>query len=214
MWLALGLLLSFTTLMLALVVFALVAWRLHAAPLRRADVLRWAGLGATVACTVLVVLGAVWLVSGYNSVAAFFIGMANNRIDVGARVSPLGLSSYLFFLAVNAVAYGCFLGPWPLHRLIIGARESACRATAGTLRPADALWAGLTCLMGGMLLSGLFYREVERIWLFSHILIAAALADGIMQETDRRSQLALSGLMILGLFIHSLIFRAAMHVSW
>jgi hypothetical protein len=72
----------------------------------------------------------------------------------------------------------------------------------------------MTALLGGMLLSGLFYREVERIWLFSHILIAAALADGIMQETDRRSQITLSGLIILGLFIHSLIFRAVLRVSW
>jgi hypothetical protein len=141
--------------------------------------------------------------------------MANNRVDIGRRISPIGLSSYLFFLAVNAVAYGCFLGPWPLHRLIIGARQSAGRAAAGTLHAADAIGAGAASLLGGMLLSGLFYREVERIWLFCNILIAAALADGIMQELeDRRSQLTLSGLMILGLFIHSLIFRAVLRVSW
>jgi hypothetical protein len=213
-FIALGLLLSFTTLMLSLVVAALVAWRVLAGPVRHADILRWAGLGATLACTVLLVLGAIWLASGYNSVAAFLVGTANNGLDVGGRVSPLGLSSYLFFLAVNAVAYGCFLGPWPLHRLIVGARQAAGRAVAGTLRPADALLAGLISLLGGMLFSGLFYREIERIWLFSHILIAAALADGIMQETDRRSQLALSSLMIIGLFMHSLIFRAVLRVSW
>lgn len=214
LFIALGLLLSFTTLMLVFVVIALAAWRLRVGPLRRADLLRWAGLGATVAGTVLLALGAVWLASGYNSVAALLVGMANNRVDVGKRISPIGLSSYLFFLAVNAVAYGSFLGPWPLHRLILGARQRLGQIVAGQARPAAALWAGATALLGGMLLSGLFYREVERIWLFGNILIAAALADGIMQETDRRSQLALSGLMIVGLFIHSLIFRAALRVSW
>ena len=214
LWLALGLLLSFTTLMLAFVALALAAWRLRSGPLRRTDLLRWAGAAVAVAGTVLLALGAIWLASGYNSVTAFFVGMANNRIDVGKRISPIGLSSYLLFLAVNAVAYGCFLGPWPLHRLISGARRQVGQIAAGSARPADALWAGMAALLGGMLLSGLFYREVERIWLFGNILVAAALADGIMQERDRRSQLALSGLMILGLFIHSLIFRAVLRVSW
>jgi hypothetical protein len=214
MLIALGLLLSFTTLMLALVALALLIWRLRAGPVSRAELLRWAGLAATVAGTVLLALGAVWLLSGYNSLAAFFVGMANNKLDVGGRVSPLGLSSYLLFLAVNAVAYGCFLGPWPLHRLLVGARRGVGQIVAGSPRPADAIWAGMAALLGGMLLSGLFYREVERIWLFSHILLAAALADGIMRETDRRSQIALAALMIAGLFAHSLIFRAVLRVSW
>nr|WP_255603377.1 glycosyltransferase family 39 protein [Oscillochloris sp. ZM17-4] len=211
---ALGLLLSFTTLMLGLVALTLAVWRLRAGPVGRADLLRWAGLAATVAGAALLALGAVWLLSGYSSLAAFLMGVANNKIDVGERVSPLGLSSYLFFLAVNAVAYGCFLGPWLLHRLIVGARRGVGQIVAGSPRPADAVWAGAAALIGGMLLSGLFYREVERIWLFSHILLATALADGIMRETSRRSQIALAALILVGLFAHSLIFRAALRVSW
>lgn len=211
-WIALGMLFSFTTLMLALVVLALVARRLALGPRRLNDALRWAAIGGVLAGAVLLPPGALWLATGYNSLAAFFSGVANNRLDVAARVSPLGLSSYLFFLAVNSVAYAWFLGPWLIYRL--GRHGQACiaRTRAGVARPADALGIGLLALLLGMLFSGLFYREIERVWLFSHILIAAALADGIMEQYDRRGSLA--ALVLLSLFAHSVIFRAALRVSW
>ncbi|MCS6879779.1 MAG: glycosyltransferase family 39 protein [Oscillochloridaceae bacterium] len=211
-WIALGLLFSFTTLMLALVVAALVARRLALGPRRLADALRWAAIGAALAGAVLLPLGALWLATGYNSLAAFFSGVANNRLDVEARVSPLGLSSYLFFLAVNTVAYAWFLGPWLIYRLGRDGLAQMARICAGIGRPADALGLGLMALLLGMLFSGLFYREIERVWLFSHILIAATLADGIMEQYDRRGNLA--ALILLSLFAHSVIFRSALRVSW
>jgi uncharacterized membrane protein (DUF485 family) len=213
-WIALGLLFSFTTLMLALVVLALLARRLAVGPRRREDALRWAAAGGAIAGTVLLLLGVLWAATGYNSVAAFFMGVANNRLDVGARVSPLGLSSYLFFLAVNAVAFGWYLGPWVIYRLGKGAGSQIARSAAGVDRPADALGAGMAGMLLGMLFSGLFYREIERVWLFSHILIAAALADGIMQSDNRRGRVVLAALMLTALFVHSVIFRAALRVSW
>ena len=211
-WIALGLLFSFTTLMLALVVAALVARRLALGPRRPGDALRWAAIGGVLAGAVLLPLGALWLATGYNSLAAFFSGVANNRLDVAARVSPLGLSSYLFFLAVNSVAYAWFLGPWLVYRLGRDGLAQIARTRAGVARPADALGLGLLALLLGMLFSGLFYREIERVWLFSHILIAATLADGIMEQYDRRGSLA--ALVLLSLFAHSVIFRAALRVSW
>jgi hypothetical protein len=72
----------------------------------------------------------------------------------------------------------------------------------------------MSALLLGMLLSGQFYREIERIWLFSHILIAAVLADGIMEQDSRRKQLALAALILGTLFVHSVIFRATLRVSW
>jgi|GEM_PF-800756 len=211
-WIALGLLFSFTTLMLALVVLALVARRLVLGPRRPEDALRWAALGGVLAGVVLLLLGALWLATGYDSLAAFFSGVANNRLDVAARVPPLGLSSYLYFLAVNSIAYAWFLGPWLLYRLGRDGQAGIARTRAGVDRPADALALGLVALLLGMLFSGLFYREIERVWLFSHILIAAVLADGIMEQYDRRGSLA--ALALLALFAHSVIFRAALRVSW
>jgi hypothetical protein len=213
-WIALGLLLSFTTLMLALVVLGLAARRAAVGPRRPADVLRWAAAGGVIAGTVLLLLGGLHLATGYNSVAGFFTGVANNRLDVGARVSPLGLSSYLFFLAVNAVAYGWYLGPWAIYRLGHSTGAAIGRAAAGENRPADAIGVGLAALLLGMLFSGLFYREIERVWLFSHVLIAAALAGGIMERPDRRSRITLATLMLTVLFVHSVVFRAALRVSW
>lgn len=213
-WIALGLMFTFTTLMLALLALALVARRIAVGPRRRADVLRWAATGGVIGGTVLLLLGALWAATGYNSVAAFFSGVANNRLDVTARISPLGLSSYLFFLAVNAVAFGCFLGPWLIYRLGRSTRLHLSRISAGQDRPADSLAIGLAALLLGMLFSGLFYREIERVWLFSHILVAAVLADGMMDQSDRRSRLTLAAVLMTVLFVHSVIFRAALRVSW
>jgi hypothetical protein len=162
---------------------------------------------------VLLLLGLLWVATGYNSVAAFFAGVAGNRVDVSERVSPLGLSSYLFFFAVNAVAYGCFLGPWVVYRLGVSGREQIARALRGPDLPADSLGAGMAALLVGMLCSGLFYREIERVWLFAHILIAAVLAGGIMQVAGR-SRIVLAALLLGSLFVHSVIFRATLRVSW
>lgn len=214
LWIALGLLLSFTTLMLAFVVLALTARRVALGPRRPADVARWAVVGAVIAGGALLPLAALWAVSGYDSLAAFFSGIANNRLDVTARISPLGLASYLFFLAVNTVAYGWFLGPWLLYRLGRDARRQIARSAAGVNRPADALGVGLAALLLGMLLSGLFYREIERIWLFSHILSAALLSDGMIEEDHSHRRQILAALLLISLFVHSVIFRVALRVSW
>lgn len=213
-WIALGLFLSFTTLMLALVVLGLTARRVAIGPRGRDDIARWLAVGGAIGGSVLLLLGGLWAATGYSSVAAFFSGMANNRADVTARVSPLGLSSYLFFLAVNSVAYGWFLGPWVAFRLGRSGQRQVARSAAGRGHPADALGVGMAALLLGMLLSGLFYREIERIWLFGHILIAAVLADGIMEQDSRRKQLALAALILGTLFVHSVIFRATLRVSW
>lgn len=212
-WIALGLCFSFTTLMLAFVVLALAARRVAMGPRRGTDLARWVAVGGVMAGTVLLLLGLLWAATGYNSVAAFFQGVANNRVDVGERVSPLGLSSYLFFLAVNAVAYGCFLGPWVVYRLGVSGREAIARLPRGPWEHAEALSLGMAVLLLGMLLSGLFYREIERVWLFSHPLSAGALVGGIMQQTGRR-RLILAALLLGSLLLHSVIFRATLRVSW
>lgn len=213
-WIAIGLFFSFTTLMLALAALALIVRRIVLGPRRREDVLRWAMVGGVIAGIVLLLLDGLWLTTGYHSLDAFFRGVEQNRLDVEARVSPLGLSSYVFFLAVNAVAYGWFLGPWVIYRLGRDGRQGIVRMLAGQARPADALSLGVLVLLLGMLFSGLFYREIERVWLFSHILIAAALADGIIEGYNRNRGGVLATLLLTTLFAHSVIFRAALRVSW
>lgn len=229
-WIALGLLLNFTTLMLAFLVLGLLVRRValimpsgiiaaqdnawQTATSLSAHAARWLAAGAALAGTVLLLLGLVWAATGYDSITAFFSGVANNRVDVRERVSPLGLSSYLFFLAVNSVAYGLVLGPWLLYRLGVSVRQQIGRARDQVDRPADALGVGMAALLLGMLFAGLFYREIERIWLFSHLLLAGTLADGIMQLADRRRRLLLAGLILVSLMAHSVIFRATLRIAW
>ncbi len=215
--LGLGIFFSFTTLMVALVAAALLVWQLWQRPYDPAALRRWAGLATRVLATMLLVHLGLWGFTGYNSLDAFFMGMANNTVDVSNRISPLGLSSYLFFLAVNAVSYGWFLGPWPLYRLLGSANQAIARLgnPATAAQQNNALGLGMLLLIGGMLGSGLFFREIERIWLFSHILIATTLASGIMdEERGRRTQIILAGLLLTTLFVHSLIFRSILRISW
>jgi hypothetical protein len=213
-WIGLGLLFSFTTLMLVFVVGALVLRRLVLGPRHSSVVLRWLTLGGILGGTTLLLLGSVWLITGYDSIAAFFSAVANNRLDVSERVSPLGLSSYLFFLAVNSVAWGWFLGPWALYRLWQG----GCQAWALTLKGDQRLMLtpaiGVVTLVVGLLFSGLFYREIERIWLFSHALIAPVLAIGITERPQQRERLVLAGLVLITLCLHSIVFRATLRVAW
>jgi hypothetical protein len=213
-WLAGGLLFSFTTLMLVFVVLALVVHRLVSGPRTLADALRWLALGGIMGGTTLFVLGLVWAITGYDSVAAFFSGIANNRVDVLERVSPLGLSSYLFFLAVNAVAWGWFLGPWALYRLCVAGREAIAATAQGTGRAAAAVSFGMSALILGMLFSGLFYREIERIWLFSHVLVAPALAANLLGGASQRQRWILAGFFLAALALQSIIFRATLRVAW
>jgi hypothetical protein len=213
-WIAFSLFFSFTTFMLAFVVLALVARRIALGPRRSSDVLRWAAVGGALAGTVLLLLGALWLVTGYDSIAAFFNGVANNRLDVGARISPLGLSSYLFFLAVNVVAFGWYLGPWLIYRLGVSSGQQINAVRNNDANPTNSSAIGMSALLLGMLFAGLFYREIERIWLFSHILIAGTLALGIMEAPERRNRSILATAVLVTICIHSVIFRAVLRISW
>lgn len=213
-WVAFGLFFTFTTLMLALIVLALVLYRLRVSRRPGLSFQRLVAVCAVIGGTVLLVLALLWAATGYNTLAAFFVGVANNRVDVLARVSPLGLSSYLFFLAVNAVAFCWFLGPWAGFRLVRSGGAQVARASTGVERKGDALGVGMAALIGGMLASGLFFREIERVWLFAHILIAAVLANGIMEQADRRSRVLLAAALLVALFVHGIVFRAALRVAW
>jgi uncharacterized membrane protein len=211
-WVALSFMFTWGTAMLALFAGALVLallwqqWRVWLAPLLVRSVL--------ICGTVLALLALVYLVTGYDSLAGFVQGTRNNYDTVQQQLPPSGPATYLFFLAANALAYAWFLGPWPVFRL-----ASAGRAALHTVigRSADAaalLVAAYVVMVLGMLASGLFTREVERIWTFSHILVASSLASGMIQGHTRRQTATLFALMLCALFAHSLIFRATLRIAW
>jgi hypothetical protein len=164
--------------------------------------------------TVLALLALVFLVSGYDSIAGFVQGTRNNYDEVQQQLPPSGPATYLFFLAANALAYAWFLGPWTVFRLAAAGRAGL-RATIDRRANTGALLAAAYATMVlGMLASGLFTREVERIWTFSHILVASTLASGMILENTRRQTAMLFALMLCALFLHSLIFRTVLRVAW
>ncbi|NTW03972.1 MAG: hypothetical protein HGA19_22310, partial [Oscillochloris sp.] len=88
---------------------------------------------------------------------------------------PPSMDYYLLFLSANSTAYLWYLSPWGLTALGSELLASLRRGW----RQADAFSALLVaagaCLLG-MWLSGLFNREVERIWGFTYPLAATLIA--------------------------------------
>lgn len=219
LWLAIGLVLVFTTLVLGLFVVAIACWLLLQRP--TLDTIRRLVIqGALVGGTTLLLLAGVWATTGYNSWEAFREGSANNVIDVQERTPPASPATYLFFLSANLVAWGIYLGPWGTSLLAQGGAQgiTALRLTdqrnkCETTR-VDAILAGTVVLVSGLFVSGLFVREVERILLFTHILVAFAMAHGIMKQQSSISYRFLTIVMVSTLFLQALVMRALLRIYW
>jgi hypothetical protein len=123
---------------------------------------------------------------------------------------PPSYDYYLRFASANLVAYLAFLTPWVLAAL------SSLYVKAGTVgwRP---LWAALLGSLGvlviGMWLSGLFNREVERIWMFTYpfvaVLVACQLGDGSVTQFRRRLIVYLG--LTLAFFV---IMKLTLYTIW
>ncbi len=123
---------------------------------------------------------------------------------------PPSYDYYLRFAAANLVSYLAFLTPWGLAAL------SSLFLKAGTVgwQP---LWAALLGSVGalvlGMWLSGLFNREVERIWMFTYpfvaVLVAYQLGDGSVAQLRRRLIVYLG--LTLAFFV---IMKLTLYTIW
>jgi hypothetical protein len=220
--LALAMCFSFVTLMLGFYAGVLLVWRIFQtyraerskAATPRNPVLQplWIALviGA-IAGLLLVVLR--WLI-GFDILAALIQGAAVNYDVLHQRLPPAGPAFYLFFLAVNSVAYACYLGPWVLDRVAVDGRAGLAALKRGRATSAQALAASLAVLLLGMLFSSLFTREVERIWSFTHILVAAVVACSIIGEARDTHWLRTAGLMLGTLFLQGVFFRMVFSIYW
>ena len=210
-WVGLGFFFTFGTAMLVLYVGGLLLWRLRGSLSSLRELIPQS---AIVTGVVLGSFGLLYLVSGYHTFEAFFQGTENNFDEVQQRLPPPGPARYLFFVAANAIAFAWFLGPWLLWRFGGAARRGLRELVGGRAGLAEAVGAGSAIMLLGMLFSGLFTREVERIWMFSHILVASVAVNGIMREIDRRAQPLLIALLLITLFAHAAIFRATLRIYW
>jgi hypothetical protein len=207
--LALGMCFTFGTLMLGLFGGTLLLWHLwRARPAsERLRLLRRAALVCGSAALILLALRAA---TGFDIVAALRQGTANNYDEVQQSLPPPGPATYLFFLAANAIAFCFYLGPWAVNLLL----DAPAHALAEPDAPVAGPLVALAVLLAGMLLSGLFTREVERIWLFTHSLVALTIAWGITRRGALLGQRPYALLVLGALLTQSLLFRIILSIYW
>jgi hypothetical protein len=170
-----------------------------------------------------VLLGAyllLYITTGFNIVEAVIQGKANNaRLladdPAGAAPGLIGLPSlqhYLAYLGINIVPFLWYLGPWGLAAL------TPVLLTAWQRRrqpePQDVLALALLALVLGMWLSGLFVREVERIWGFAYPLAAVLIALHIWQGATLRERLWRAGLFVSLFFAQAVVMRMLLNTYW
>lgn len=170
--------------------------------------------GAIAAGTIVVLYLALYLATGFNVVEGAIKATAiNAEVMRGVRSRPFvppSLSYYTLFLGANLLSFAWYVGPWGLTAAYGAGRDSL---GARPLSGWAALAAGLVTLVAGMAFSGLFNREVERIWGFAYPLIAALVARHALQG-DARERRWRAGLYLSLAFAHGLAIRMLLNTFW
>lgn len=175
--------------------------------------------GAVTAGIIIVIYLIIFVTTGFNVVSAsrtatMINGETMERFrEYGPPPTPFlppSYDYYLRFAAANLVSYLVFLTPWALAAL------SMLYLRAGSVgwQPQ---WAALLGSLGvfvlGMWLSGLFNREVERIWMFTYPLAAVLVAYQIVDGSERRQRwrLAIYLSLTLALFV---VMKLTLYTIW
>lgn len=179
--------------------------------------------GMLVGATLLGYYLLLYAVAGFNMIDAVLAGKANNaRLLSVDPTNPdpelMGfppLDHYVRYLGVNIMPFLWYLAPWGLAALtpLLLSAVQRLRGRA-PLVPADALILSLLVLMLGMWLSGLFVREVERIWGFVYPPAAVLIALHVWQGASERVRLWRAGLWLGLFFAQSLVMRMLLNTYW
>jgi hypothetical protein len=180
-------------------------------------VLRQAGLAAL---ALVAIYGLIYATTGFNIVESAIRATANNARAMtrdavafeAQYLAPPSLQHYTYFLAVNIIPYLWYLAPWGLAALT----PIVLRSRATWRRPTsfNALAIALVVWVGGMWLSGLFIREVERIWGFTYPLAAVLIAAHAWQGETLRERLWRAGLWIALFFAQTAIMYMFLNLYW
>lgn len=218
---AVALFFTYATTQLAFFGFSLLclsAWRQGSLwhPLRQSVL----SAGALVACYLL-----LYLATGFNVIEGALQATANNSrfIERPAFVSTIHLAAfpslqhYVYHFWINIVPFGWYLAPWGLAALtpqFLRALEGF-RAKPPAAPASDrTLLLALVGLVAGMWLSGLFIREVERIWGFVSPLAAVLIALHAWQGATRWERLWRAGLYITLFFGQAAVMRMLLNTYW
>jgi 4-amino-4-deoxy-L-arabinose transferase-like glycosyltransferase len=162
----------------------------------------------------------LYVTTGFNVVEGALKATANNarhinRAAVGHEtqlITPPTLAYYTYYLGVNIVPFAWYLAPWGLAALT--QVVPAGWRSRPRLNSVHLLALGLVAWVGGMWLSGIFIREVERIWGFTYPLAAAVIAYHVWQGANRREQLWRAALYISLFWTQSAVMRMLLNTYW
>ncbi len=170
--------------------------------------------------TIVLIYALLWLVTGFDVVASIRVASANSSaamygIDTSRLALPFlppSLTSYVDYLSANIAPYAWYLTPWGLMALssVLLARLQPGRR----LGMLDSLIFGLAGVVLAMWLSGLFIREVERIWAFTYPLAAVVIAVHLWQGPTARSRLWRTGLFMALFITQSVLMRVLLYTYW
>jgi 4-amino-4-deoxy-L-arabinose transferase-like glycosyltransferase len=167
----------------------------------------------------LLLYGLLAATTGFNILEAVLQAKANNArlLSDPTETNPglMGLPSvshYTYYLPVNLVPFLWYLAPWGLAALTP-------RLAAGVQnwrQPTSwhVLALALVGLVLGMWLSGLFVREVERIWGFIYPVAAVLMAVHIWQGETPRERLWRAGLWLTLFFAQAATMRMLLNTYW
>ncbi|MDW8403074.1 hypothetical protein [Chloroflexus sp.] len=165
--------------------------------------------GAIAAGVIVTIYALIFRATGFNVISAARTATQINGEMMGrfreygpppTPFLPPSYDYYLRFAAANLVSYLVFVTPWALAAL----SALYMRARSERWQPAwAALLGALGALVLGMWLSGLFNREVERIWMFTYPLVAVLVAYHILtgETAQQRWRLALYLALTLTFFV-------------
>jgi hypothetical protein len=188
---ALALFFTYATTQLAffgLAAGAMALWRRPGWPTLRI-VVRQGGVAAGV---IVLIYLALYLFTGFDVIRGSREATAENAQVMGRWLygqteqpfAPPSFAYYLDFLGANIAPYLWYVAPWGLTAVSGMLLVAAARRwrEAGVF---EALLVAVGACVLGMALSGLFNREVERIWGFTYPLVAVLIAQQALQGDER-----------------------------
>lgn len=216
---ALALFFTYATTQLAffgLAAGALALWRRPG----RATLLLLMRQGALAAGMIVLIYLALYLFTGFDVISGSREATAENAQVMGRWLygqtdqpfAPPSFAYYLDFLGANAAPYLWYVAPW-------GLAATSSLLLAGVARRwrnvnvFEALLVSVGACVLGMAVSGLFNREVERIWGFTYPLVAVLIAHQALQgdECSRRWWPMLYPLLF---FVLGAAMKLALNTEW